>query len=467
MDWLRSPAREMARELLFGAGACAPSPGARNGLAASAGRAAAQRRVAALGGGRRPGASRDRARPETRIPSTDASSVEAIAGKPYPRPLTPDRAPAQIDAAQRARPDAGAPRVAAPDMEQGLTRNGPKSGDLIDQRASALIGELYLGAEGAPAAGFRRWALERARRFVPFHSALWGTGSVGPRLTIDAVELVGQTPEMLERYRRRWLRQDLVAREVLAQVGSTVNLAAIAPRESFLRSPFYRQFGRRYGIAHVLSTAIANRPLGLVTIVSWWRDDSGEAFTEGERQFKQFLMPHLVQACGISTFLQLRRTGADGGAQDASGAYALATERGLLTGAEPEFAALLKRARPDWCGPALPPELRKPLRHPDGDEHTALGLHLRVTRSAEQIVLRLREPMPIDRLSPAERRVAQQLAGGLTHRQIAAQLSLAPSTVRNHLHTIYRKLGVANRVQMVNELHLAVAAPAALPPEPR
>jgi DNA-binding CsgD family transcriptional regulator len=361
----------------------------------------------------------------------------------------------------------GARRVAGRDTEQGLTVNGSKSDGLIDQRASELIRELYLGAETAPAAGFRRWALAQARRFVPFRSAIWGTGSLGSHSTIDAVELDGQTPEMLERYRRRWLRQDVVAREVLAQLGSTVNLADRGPREQFLRSPFYRQFGRRYGIAHALSTAIANRALGLVTIVSWWRDDSGAAFTEAERQFKQFLMPHLVQACGINTFLRLRRTGADGGAADPTGAYALATERGLLTEAEPDFTALLQRARPDWRGPALPAELRKPLRHPDGDEHTALGLHLRVTRSGAQIVLRLREPLPIDRLSPAERRVAQQLAGGLTHRQIAAQLSLAPSTVRNHLHTIYRKLGVANRVQMVNELHVTAPAPAPMPPEPR
>lgn len=342
-------------------------------------------------------------------------------------------------------------------MDNGSGRGDGMPAGLINQRTSELIRELYVGAERRPTEGFRSWALEQARGLVPFHSAMWGTGGLRPQVAIDSVELYRQTPEMMARYRRRWMRQDFLAKAVLGEVGRTVNLADLMPREVFLRTPLYRQFARRFGICHILSTAIAEPRAGLVTFMSWWRDDGGQPFSEVERQFKQFLMPHLVLASRMNTFLQLRKAMSDRGTPDTAGAYALATDAGLLTEAEAEFTALLQRARPDWTGPALPTELRKPLRGRVDGERAALGLHLRVARAGDHVVLRLREPLPVDRLSPAEQRIAEHLASGLTHTQIASRLELAPSTVRNHLHAIYRKLGVTNRVQMVNALHAAAA----------
>ena len=342
-------------------------------------------------------------------------------------------------------------------MDQGSGRGEGSPAGLIDQRASELIRELYVGAERQPTEGFRSWALALARRHVPFDSAMWGTGGLRPQVAIDSVTLFRQPAEMMARYRRRWMRGDVMAQAVLGDVGRTVNLVDLMPRETFLRSPLYRQFGRRFGICHVLSTASAEPRAGLVTFMSWWRDGHGHPFSEAERQFKQFLVPHLVLANRMNTFQHLRQALSDRGAPDTAGAYAIATAGGVLTEAEAEFTALLQRANPDWTGPVLPPAFKKPLRGRGDGECAALGLHLRLTRAGEQVVLRLREPLPVDRLSPAERRIAEQLAGGLTHRQIATQLALAPSTVRNHLHAIYRKLGVANRVQMLNAMHATPA----------
>lgn len=51
------------------------------------------------------------------------------------------------------------------------------------------------------------------------------------------------------------------------------------------------------------------------------------------------------------------------------------------------------------------------------------------------------------RLSPAEIRVACSLAKGLTNQQIARELFLSKETVRTHLVSIFRKLGVRSRTQ--------------------
>ena len=59
-----------------------------------------------------------------------------------------------------------------------------------------------------------------------------------------------------------------------------------------------------------------------------------------------------------------------------------------------------------------------------------------------------RKAHPLDRLSPAERRVAQLAASGLTNREIGEQLHIARRTVETHLVHIFQKLSVHNRTQL-------------------
>jgi DNA-binding NarL/FixJ family response regulator len=52
-------------------------------------------------------------------------------------------------------------------------------------------------------------------------------------------------------------------------------------------------------------------------------------------------------------------------------------------------------------------------------------------------------------LTPRERRVLELLRSGKTNAEIAAHVFLSEKTVRNHLSSVYRKLGVANRAQAI------------------
>jgi DNA-binding NarL/FixJ family response regulator len=52
-------------------------------------------------------------------------------------------------------------------------------------------------------------------------------------------------------------------------------------------------------------------------------------------------------------------------------------------------------------------------------------------------------------LSDRELAVLRLLAQGLTNRQIAERLVIAPTTVRSHVSSILLKLHVANRTQAV------------------
>ena len=54
----------------------------------------------------------------------------------------------------------------------------------------------------------------------------------------------------------------------------------------------------------------------------------------------------------------------------------------------------------------------------------------------------------LDRLTTAERHVAERVAAGLTSRQIAEQLFISPRTVDAHLTHIYRKLDITSRARL-------------------
>ena len=55
-------------------------------------------------------------------------------------------------------------------------------------------------------------------------------------------------------------------------------------------------------------------------------------------------------------------------------------------------------------------------------------------------------------LSPRENETLQLLARGLLYKEIADQLHISTSTVRQHIHRIYEKLHVQNRTEAINKM---------------
>lgn len=72
----------------------------------------------------------------------------------------------------------------------------------------------------------------------------------------------------------------------------------------------------------------------------------------------------------------------------------------------------------------------------------------------------LAAPSPDDsRLSPRETDILHLLARGLLYKEIADQLSVSTSTVRQHIHHIYEKLHVQNRTEAINKMYRNDAGP--------
>jgi DNA-binding CsgD family transcriptional regulator len=57
--------------------------------------------------------------------------------------------------------------------------------------------------------------------------------------------------------------------------------------------------------------------------------------------------------------------------------------------------------------------------------------------------------LPLETLSHRERDVLDVLRTGTTNKEIAIQLQVSPHTVGNHLRSVYRKLGVGSRAELL------------------
>ena len=78
------------------------------------------------------------------------------------------------------------------------------------------------------------------------------------------------------------------------------------------------------------------------------------------------------------------------------------------------------------------------------------------TQIARKVIDRLRKnetTNKVEILSSRENEVLQFLAKGFLYKEIADKLSITTSTVRQHIHKIYEKLHVQNRMEAINKVY--------------
>jgi DNA-binding NarL/FixJ family response regulator len=97
-------------------------------------------------------------------------------------------------------------------------------------------------------------------------------------------------------------------------------------------------------------------------------------------------------------------------------------------------------------GVAIRAESLRAAAEPIGIDGPRLSALLFEYPFATQRRRRVADPCP---LSAREIDALRGLAEGKVYKQIAAELALSVSTIRTHLHNVYRKIGAADRAQAV------------------
>lgn len=139
----------------------------------------------------------------------------------------------------------------------------------------------------------------------------------------------------------------------------------------------------------------------------------------------------------------------------AAAAMAIADPFGTLHFAEPAFLTLV---RSEWMvceGEKVPPPLHSALLRSEECRFLGRTLLLSWVLCKSLYFLRARQRLPVDSLTPRELSIAREVSEGLTHKEIARKLGIAPATVRNHLNIIHERSHARNNAELAAQLRLA------------
>lgn len=158
---------------------------------------------------------------------------------------------------------------------------------------------------------------------------------------------------------------------------------------------------------------------------------------------------HLIEASSLSLSLLLERDEwLTALGRSSRGPAALIDGEGRYYACSTAFTALLAASFGETATKTALPVSLPPLSE-RGDTLRAGPLMLRLSPLDGLWLVHARHPRALDALSPREQQVARALGEGKTFKRIAQQMKLSASTVANHTSSIYRKLGIFRREELL------------------
>jgi len=288
-----------------------------------------------------------------------------------------------------------------------------------------------------------RFGLEWLRAELGFESAWYGWCRFHKDHTTVPASATINLPDNFASFWSTIERDDMIARNVR----QNRNVIGLYSRSQPQQTDGMIALSERYQLRKI-ACAIHHRPSrSSAFFVSIYRSDlNGHDWSEAELQLFQCAVDHIFLA--MQKAIETPERGLADQATlivDASGLTHLGHERSL---------ALLRAAWPGWQSEWLPKPLLPCLRAGATNRLKSRGLVVScepdtASGVAPQLLrVKLRPAAEIDALTAREMEVAQLLAGGATHRQVADALGSSPATIRNQTQSIYAKLSIGSRAQL-------------------
>jgi len=316
----------------------------------------------------------------------------------------------------------------------------------LGQSFESFVSELYRSGLSVPPEGYRAWALHCLKPLIPFDAALWGSGNVR-NWRFHTVTLVG-VPEDFPKALEETRPINPMIPKIVMSLDVPIDMESCVPDNKFFRSEFYERAFKPFGISRILSTAHVEPRSGLVSLLSLYRRSRRASFTPAEKALHKRATFHLFQASSHAYFLHLMRTFIE--EREAGGAAAVVDREGAFHEVQPRFLDLLER---HFKGKRLN---RLPFEAPPaGETRTVDGLCIKTEPVGDLLCVLVWEAGPLDRLTHRERETVFAVTQGLSFKQAARKIGVAPSTVANHLYRIYRKLGVNSRSELAGLVYPA------------
>ncbi|MCF8042339.1 MAG: helix-turn-helix transcriptional regulator [Desulfarculaceae bacterium] len=289
--------------------------------------------------------------------------------------------------------------------------------------------------------------MELLASLIPFDMALWASGYT-QGLRVHNVYLHGLPDDMMQNW-ERFKHQDRLLASIIARPGVTLDVYEFYAKQERQGLEIYQQHSAAYGIESAISTALPVARTGLLDVMSLYRKGSRPPFTPQERAAKQFVFPLLTQIWQHNQIEHVRSRSNS----RAGGPAAVCDQQGWLRQAKDQFLKLVQDEWPQWIGPVLPEPLQDWLKGGPATAFRGKGIGVKADRMDDLFLLVAYSREATAMLTPREEEIAESFAAGLTSKDISKEFNLSPSTVRRHLEAVYKKLEVANKIELFQALN--------------
>src|ERR687890_664377 len=295
-------------------------------------------------------------------------------------------------------------------------------------------------------------AVKQLRKAIPTDVSFFATADPATLLFTSAVrdEVLAQaTPQFLE---REFLKDDPVKFARLARGRSPVESLGMATKGELARSERYREMLAPMDLGDELRAALVagSKCWGFMCL---HRERSSPDFTPAEAAFLARLVPHLAE--GLRKALLLGGSRATTPRPDGPGLILLADDLSLVAITPTAEGWLAEVPESSWPSSLELPDavyaVAARLLTLERGHHMPPDLMPRIRlRSASGRWLVLHASRL--RTKETEGQITQLVLRGLSTTEVSEQLHITPNTVRDHFKSIFDKVGVRSRRELVGQV---------------
>ncbi|RTR40765.1 LuxR family transcriptional regulator [Shewanella canadensis] len=302
-----------------------------------------------------------------------------------------------------------------------------------------FISRLYRESPRVSLEDFPVWALSFLRQVINFDGAIWGTGHVSTKAfhTQTAIDISSDIFDQLKAN----VAINPIFETLFSTQGGAVDMGDVLPDEEFYDSALYHNCFKPFGIERILSSLHVDERSGIFTLLTLYRYNREEGFSAKEKSIQNRLLYHLLSAASHRQLLALNEQERD----LSDHCCAICDCEGIYHSVDSSFLDTLESHL------QTPTQQKFPFPIAAQDNQFTEGeLQFNQTRMGDLYRISLRIKNQLDELTTREKQIVAGVCKGGTFKQIARKLEISPSTVSNHLHRIYMKLGIHTRSELVS-----------------
>lgn len=322
---------------------------------------------------------------------------------------------------------------------------------MFSNNENKLLLDIYQLAQISKPEDFKQCLCSRFKQELAFDKAMWMSRSeIESPYSSDESFVYGVSPEIMEDYSRSAevfkQAQDLT-QYLASHINQVVDLEEVMTDSQFKSSALYLKHCQIYDIEYAIMVLLFDDSNGIFHSFSLTRGKQKSAFSLGEREHLQNLVPHIMQARRINTLASFTQEYTNGGVY-----RGIVDKHGEIIQAQTSFIKLLTQAKL-ISNNKVDLTSVKDLETYQG---TPLGNKAKLTVSIQQqmgdLYLSVVKQNITHLLTLKKQTICKLLIQGLTNKEIAKVMNISDETVNEHLQELYSILDVKTRNQAIKYL---------------